>query len=138
VEAEFAGQTAKYKDVTFQAVTKGDETDYGIDSGKVDRFQDRAACAAVDSGEERHAGACGHDMAPTMTKHPPANSSCSAEFFRLVKIRAPDSQQGNNVPSIRHAGLADDHPSEFLLRYLARLREAIIGCCRLASQSCRR
>ena len=57
-----------------------------------------------------------------MTKHPPANSSCSAEFFRLVKIRAPDSQQGNNVPSIRHAGLADDHPSEFPLRYLARLR----------------
>jgi hypothetical protein len=26
VEIEFAGQTAKYKDVTFQAVTKGNET----------------------------------------------------------------------------------------------------------------
>ena len=26
VEVEFAGQTAKYKDVTFQAVTKGNET----------------------------------------------------------------------------------------------------------------
>ena len=39
MEAEFAGQTAKYKDVTFQAVTKGDETDYGSIPAKLTDFK---------------------------------------------------------------------------------------------------
>ena len=71
LEIQFAGQTARYKQVPFKLETKGRDPYHGNNSGHAIRFQDRPALALDDASQERNSCACGHDVASAIGRQSP-------------------------------------------------------------------
>jgi len=71
LEVQFAGQTAKYKQVPFEQTKQGNEDNWHH-PGHVVGFQDRPAVSFNDRREERNTGPSGIDLAKRELKSGPA------------------------------------------------------------------